>query len=125
MRDLLLQRLRQTTDLDHPIEPLGERGWVEPADLGGKRQVFANAHVVIKGRTLRQVAEHPTYPDRVVEHGVPVHLRRSRRGRDEARQNAHRGRFAGPVGTEKADDLAALDLEVYFVQGSNGPKLLG
>ena len=124
--DVLAEDLRQAADLDDLLRALLERGRVEPAHVGDEAQVLPHVHVRVERRALRQVAEAPA---------APRGARRTRRGRapspcppvgdDEAGQDAHRRRLAGAVRPEKADHLAAADLEAHLVERAERPESLG
>ena len=91
---------------------LAPRDLLEPAP---EVKVLADAHVLRKGVVLRHVAHPPLYrvgllcdPEAADRH-VP-----GRRG-EVARQDPHRGRFAGAVGPEEPDDLAPRDREADVI----------
>ena len=50
------------------------------------------------------------------------HLQRAAGGREQAAQHAERGRLAGAVGPEQAEDLAALDLEADVIDGGESAE---
>ena len=124
--DLLAEHLREAAHLD---DALARACWkvlvVEVPEVGGELQVLEHAHLEVERRALRQVAEALAHLERLVEDVVAVDPRRPAGRRDEAREDAHRGRLAGAVWAEKADDFAAPNLEVDLVERAERPEALG
>src|SRR5262249_23741977 len=110
--DLFAEDLREPAHLDAAARAVLERLLFAAAQIGGEAQGFEGAHLRIERRALGQVAEAGPHLERLIEHVVSVDARGAARRRDEARQDAHRRRFAGAVRAEEAYDLAAFDLEV-------------
>jgi hypothetical protein len=123
--DLLAEDLREAAHLDDRARPLLERRVVELAEVAGEAQVLEHAHLEVQRRALRQVPEGLPDLQGLVEDVVPVDARRARRRRDEAREDAHRGRLARAVRPEKAHDLAAAHFEVDLVDRTERPEALG
>ena len=88
----------------------------QPAEIG--HQLFGG-EVVVEVGLLRQIAE-PALRRRIAQ-GAAEKLRASGCGKDQLQQKLERGRFAGPVGTEKAEDLAALDLQRETIECAARP----
>ncbi len=111
VRQLLDGRVRAVAEAE-PIEPRvrgGERGGpVETVELGEEGELGGGRHLRVEAALLRHVAEtEPRVP--VDRAPVPAHLALVER--DEPEHAAHRGRLAGPVRAEEADDPSARNLE--------------
>jgi hypothetical protein len=53
----------------------------------------------------------------VAGHVDPRHLGLTGGDREQRREHAHGRRLAGPVGTQEAEDLAGVDLQVHAAHG--------
>src|SRR5262249_18624525 len=62
--------------------------------------------------------------ERLAEGIVASHAHLPRSGRKDAREDAHRGRLAGAVGTEEADDLALAHREADAANGLDRAEAL-
>jgi len=76
-----------------------------------ERQVFGGSHLMIKRRRLGEIADALLNFERRFDDIKTGNCRRARAGRQKARQHPHRGRLAGAIRSQKADDLAFLDLK--------------
>src|SRR5206468_459798 len=78
---------------------------------GHEGEVRLHPEVGVEGGVLREVADRTAADEGLADHVVArdPHLPRGRR--EDARQDAHGRRLAGPVGPEEADDLAGGDAE--------------
>ena len=81
---------------------------LQPRD---EAQVPVDAQVGVEGRVLREVADGAPARERLAQRVVAGDPHRAAGGREDAGQDAHRGRLAGAVRPEEADDLAARDPE--------------
>src|SRR5690606_25199230 len=81
--DVLAQHLGQTADLDHLLQAAAKGRAVEATYLRSELQVLPDVHFGIEGRALGEVADLPPDLERIIEHVIPVHLRRAGAGRDE------------------------------------------
>ena len=88
-------------------------------------QVVADGHVGIEGGRFGQVADALLDFERLFEDVEARHVRRSRRGWQEACQDAHGGGFSGAVRTQETYDLALGNLEGNVVDGDSACVSLG
>ena len=79
--------------------------------VGDEVEQRRGRHVAIGGRALGQIADPPADLDRVLREVDAADLDAAGVGRQIAGDHPHRGRLAGAVGAEKAQDLAARDVE--------------
>ena len=93
------------------VDALAQLGTREPLKPPHKSEVLCGPHFQIKRRRLRQIADALFDLERCFQDVKTGNCRRSRTGRQKARQYPHRGRLSGAVRSEKADDLPLLDLE--------------
>ena len=122
--DLFSQYLGQAADLDDALRALLEGVLVELSQVAREAEVLEHAHLEVERRALRQVAEALTDLQRLVEDVVAVDARRAPGRGDEAREDAHRGRLAGAVGAQEADDFATTNLEVDLVDRTERAEAL-
>src|SRR5215471_18967846 len=85
--------------------------------LAGKLQILGHVHFRIYRRSFRKIPDAFLYLHRVLLHIETGDVGFPRRWGQEAGEDAHRGRFASAVWTEKAHDLAFFDLERDVVNG--------
>jgi hypothetical protein len=88
--------------LDHTIDRVAPFRLAEPAHVGDEGQQAAAGHVAIERRTFRQIADSPFCLDRLPGEIESADARGAVRRFEVAGDNAHGGRFAGPVRAEKA-----------------------
>src|SRR5689334_13103168 len=103
---------------------------VEPAacnalELAHELKIVEDLHFGIKGRVLWKVTDASPDFERLIGNIVTVDLDDPARSRHVSGDHPHRGSFAGAVGTEKAEDLALLNLERYPVDGGLGGIAFG
>ncbi len=122
--DVLAEHTRQTAHLDDLFHALFEGRLVELSDIGDEFEVVQHAHVAVQRRALRQVTHTLTNRQRVVEHVVAMHAGRALGGRNETSQDAHSGRLAGTIWSQKANDFALAHLEANFVEGPRRAEAL-
>ena len=94
-------------------------------ELAGEAEVLVDLHFRINGRCFGQVADALLDLHGVLQHVESSDVGSTRGWRQEARQDAHRGGFAGAVGAEKADDLSFFDLERDVVDSDSTSVSLG
>src|SRR6185436_14710107 len=92
---------------------------VKAADRRNEGEESAGGHVAVARCTLRQVAELGFGRLRIVEHVDAGDPYAAAVGLEKARDHFHGGRLAGTVGPQKAQHLAAHDLERYAVDGDD------
>ncbi len=87
------------------------------AESGGEKfEVFKDFQVVIHAHEVGHVAHQAADLAAVAKHVVAVDIGPAGGGRQQRRQDAHGGGFAGAVGTDKAKDVAGVDGEVQIGQ---------
>ena len=124
----LANRLRQLIAerdlLDHPVDPLLRGRPRERAHRRRPLEVLLNEHLAIERVALGQIADRLSHTERVDPEVAAVHLRGAGGGGDEAGQDLHRRRLAGPVRAEEAEDFALAQLEARVLEGDEAPVLL-
>jgi hypothetical protein len=73
---------------------------------------------------LRHEAEKLAHVHNVLQDAVPIHARIARRREEPRRQHRDGGRLAGAVGTEQAEHLAFVYLEIEAGDGFDVTVLL-
>jgi len=113
----------------HPLQDLveGHRqafrlDVLDPPDEG---QVLGDRHLGVERQDFRQIADQAFDLLGLVEAVVAVDLRGAGRGRQGGRQDAHRGGLAGPVRTQKGQDLPFVHGEADVGDGGLGTVELG
>ena len=101
-------------DLVDALGNVGAGEALQPADEG---EVFADLHVGVKGRSFRKIADALLHFEGLFQDVETGHVGRTRRGRQEAGEDAHRGGLPGAVRTEKTNDLAFFHLEGDVIDG--------
>jgi len=108
LADLLPHDRFQVTGRRHALHLAGEGGATHALDLGDESQVRAHVERVVQWRALGHVADATGGLDVLGGHIVPGHRHSPGGGRGEAGDQSHGRRLASTVGTEEADDLAAI-----------------
>ena len=104
--------LRQPHQFQHVVDrllPLRRRNLVAGAE---EIQVFGHLHVLIDAEEVRHVADDVPHRVGLAHHVVAEDLRRAGRRGQERRQDAQRGRLAGAVRADEAEQVAFIDGEV-------------
>ncbi len=101
----------------HPLATLGRR---DPLDFGDEPEIFAHRHVGIERRCFREIAGAALCLE-----GLFGYIESGDDGpalgcRHVPGEDPHRGRLAGAVRTEKAENLAAFDAEAHVLHGRHG-----
>src|SRR6266576_4338772 len=78
-------------------------------------KVFRHSHVVIERDVFGHVAEVRSCLKRLLKNIEPRDGRAARSSWHKAGQNAHRGRFAGAVRSQKSHDFALANFEVQIL----------
>ncbi len=107
--------MQQREDLVEPLAPLAGR---HAARFGDELEERARRHLGIARRAFGQVADAA-----LGRHGLRFDVgaadeHAAGRGRQKARDDAHRGRFAGAVRPQEAEHLARCDPEAQIVNGA-------
>ena len=97
------------------VEPLDQLVHVARIDADAQareeREVLAARQARVEGELARDVADVPADLDALPARVQPEHDGPARRRTDEVDEEPERGRLAGSVRPQVAEDLAALDLE--------------
>src|SRR5207244_2814115 len=88
-------------------------------------QILIDAHFLVQGAAFRHVADTAAHLDRVPEDIKTGDSGLARRGGEKAGENPHGRAFAGAVGAEKADNLAARNVEGNALDGGVIAVILG
>jgi hypothetical protein len=134
------QRLRNADALDHPLRklakletPLGaetdaieqRRDALSPVGAPVAKQFaevaeeFLRRQVVVKGRVLGKVAD--PVPDGEIAHRTAENLGTSRGRINQLHQQLQRRRLSCPIGAEKAEHFAAVDLQREAIERAIRP----
>ena len=111
--------------LHDAVDAVGPIRAAQALQLADEVEIAADFHLGIQGNVLRHVAQPTADGEGLAQHAVAGHLGRARCGRQDAGQNAHGRRFAGPVRPEQSDDLAGGDGETHVRNGAEGPVQFG
>ena len=117
-----LVELEPLQQVDRAASDLGAGQVVQAADEG---QVLAPGEVGVDRRELAGQADHRSELARIAYDVVARDRRAARVGREEGGQDPDRGRLAGAVRTEQAQDGALLDAQVDAGEGVDVPVRLG
>ncbi len=109
--------------LNDGVDPVGERLSRESAGRPEELEQSAGGHVGVERTVLGQVSQMLGRIDPIFLDVDAGDARRPFRGCDEPGQQAHRGRLAGAVGSEKGDDLALGNLEGHVAHRDEMPVL--
>ena len=93
------------------IDALPELSAGKAFQPSNERQVFCSTHLEIERRGFGEIANPSLDFERRFDDIKTGNGCSARTGRQEARQYPHRGGLAGAIRSQKADDLASLDLE--------------
>ncbi len=112
------RKLGQAEFLQQLLEPLAARFPVGLGDFENREDVLLDGHSAEDRRFLRQIAKAE---DRAAVHRklgdvLAVEEDAAAVGLHQAHHRIEAGRLAGAVGAEKADDLAAVDVERNVVE---------
>jgi hypothetical protein len=94
---------------------LGEAAVRDPFQRRAIIKVFSHAHVGVERHIFRHVAQMGPRLKRLLKNIEPGNVGSARRRRHEAGQNAHGGRFACPVWSQKSHDFALADFEIKIL----------
>src|SRR5579863_206900 len=103
-----MSHLGEAADVDHVSGGVLDLGAADAAQLGDEFQIALDAHIGIERRVFRQVADQAAGFERIGEDVEAVDEHGAGSRRHKAGDDAHRGGFAGAVGSEKAQNLAAF-----------------
>src|SRR5208282_1677775 len=103
--------LIEAADLDRVLDRVIELAARHATDPRNEAQVAVDPHLGVERRRLRQVADTPADLERLGKDIESVDQHGAGSRRHEARDNPHRGGFAGAVRPQEAKDLAAIRLE--------------
>jgi hypothetical protein len=106
----------EATEGQRAADALGRVG--EAAEVGGEAEEFTYGHLTVGGSAFRRVAEVLLGADGLVGDVEAGDVRGAGVGAEVTGEHLHRGGFPGPVGSEKADDLAAVDGEGDVTHGA-------
>jgi hypothetical protein len=90
--------------------------------VGHEVEELAHAKLRVVRRVLREVADRAATAEGVAPGIAPVDAHGARRRREDAGEDAHGRRLAGPVRPEEADDLATPDGEADAGEGGDGAE---
>jgi hypothetical protein len=116
--DRLLEHALEMQQLDHFVEALAPRSRRDAARVGDKLEERARRHLGIARRAFGQVADAALRLDGLRLDVGAADEHAPRRGRQEARDDAHRRRLAGAVGPQEAEHLARGDPKAQIVYGA-------
>ena len=110
--DAVLGAVAQLDDVEHLVDAAA--GFASVV-VGEQLQVPAAAHVGIEARPFDEARDAFQGPRTIDDWIAPEQLRRAGGGPDQTEQHPQRGRLAGAVRAEVAEDVAGLDGEVDVV----------
>ena len=128
--ELLSVAGRQLADraIEIGVEALGQGVAHARVDSTAELREVVEHHPPGQLRVHRQITGQEADPsadlEAVLAHVEPEHPSRARGRPDQVQQQSHRGRLARTVGTEKAEHLALLDLQVELEQPTPGAVVL-
>src|SRR5581483_8854437 len=96
------------TGVQSVLEPLADAARRQPLEPGDELEVRLDRHLGVERHRFGQIADALPGLQRLAEHVVAGHSHGPRGRRHEAGDDAHGGRLSGPIGTQKAEDLALL-----------------
>ena len=120
--DTPVPHFREIDPVDQEAETLARRRRIEAAHAGDEFEEGADSHVRIGGGAFRQIAEDASRRHRIGAAVVAIEKGFARIGLQEAGDDFHGCGFAGTIGTEKADDFAALHRKRHVVHRSERTK---
>ena len=114
--DTILAAIAQLDDVEHLLDARARNATVEIAE---QVQVAAAGQIRIEARALDETG-HPVQSTRSVDQRVAAEETRPAVGRpDQPEQHPQRGRLAGAVRAEVAEDVASVDRQVDVVDGDD------
>ena len=121
----LLPRIRAELE---PVEqlrhPPAQRGRAGTEIAGGDGQVLLNRKVAVKGIVLGADSDRALGAGQIARELDAVHVDLPGVGPEEAVEHPQRGRLAGAVGTEQAEDLPRRADEIHAVDHAPPAKML-
>ena len=111
--------------LDDLVGAAFDIGAGDAFELADEGEVLDDLHFGVKRRCFGEVADALLDLLRVLQHVEAGDGGFAGRGREEAREDAHRGGLTGAVGAEEADDLSFFHLEGDVVYGDSTGVSLG
>ena len=98
---------------------------IDPVGGGEELQILAHPHVVVDAEDVGHVADRPTDLAGMGVDRVPADIGLAPGRREQGRENANRGRLAGTVGADEAEQVTRLELQVERLQCKEIAILLG
>ena len=106
----------QKAEGEHLIDPFAAgRPIAEIAAFGNEKEKLLHRHLRVGGAALREVSNPAAGLQRILPHIESLHQGRSGGRLEETGEDLHRRRLARAIRTEKAEDIAFIDLEVYVI----------
>ena len=109
--------------LQRPGDAFALAAAAQPIGAGEEVQVLDHGELAIERELLRHVADALPGRGAGVAQIDAGDAQRAAAGRQQTAEHAERGRLAGPVGPEQAEDLAAVDLEADMIDGGERAEL--
>src|SRR5690606_8608983 len=90
-------------------------GVLDAVEADGESEVLPAGHRVVEADRVGQEPDPALHLERMTAWVEPQHLHLTARGFDETQAHEDRGRLAGTVGSEEAEDLPGGDVEIQVV----------
>ena len=108
----LARSILQPGQRQRPLDPLGQLGAAQAVQAAEEAQVLPRGQILVQGQVLWHQADGAAGGERVARQIVTGHARAAPAGRDHAAHHRDGRGLAGAVGSEQAEDLALLDVQV-------------
>jgi hypothetical protein len=113
--DRLIQHLAEMQPRDDVVDALLPARALEAAHVGDEVEEGEGCHLAVTRRTLGQIADLRLRLDGLLLHVEAADPYAAAGGREESRDESHRGRLSRAVRAEKAEHFARLDGEGHVV----------
>ena len=113
--DQFIRDIGKTAIRERVVDRRAARGFGHAMQPRGEVDVLLYRQFAVQRWCFRQITDARFRGDRLVEQIDAANADRAQGRREIAGQHLHGGRFAGAVGAEKAEDLAAFQLEAHAV----------
>jgi hypothetical protein len=124
--DVVVGAVGEVDDLEDLVDPptrVAGRHVVERREV---LEVLARRELPVQASLARQHRAHsPANVARAADEVVPENGGGAGRGLEQGGEHPHRGRLAGPIRAENAEDLSHLDAQVDPVDRAEGLALVG
>ena len=105
--------------LEHLFEPFLEPVPLQAVEPGEELDEFPGRHAIVNGRVRGEETDVLANFFRLREDVVAGDSGDAARGLEDGAQDAHRGRLAGAVGAEQAENFAGLGVERDVIDGQD------